>query len=254
MANEVLQPVPATSASAAKSLSADDKARSLRAAARSEARLAVLLATIAGFVDAYGIIAYGVFVSFMSGNTTQTGYQTAEGLLGPAAASALAILFFFIGTFAGALLAGPAGQAAARRLVSAFVAATLAAIIGLTQFGLLSTGFAVAMVSFAMGVFNSALSRVGAQAVSLAFVTGTLSRAGSHLALAARRAPLTDSQGPWDTHLHRTVMLARVWVGFLAGAILSGAATPRYGVWVLSAPALILAALAAFGQRSDAAP
>jgi uncharacterized membrane protein YoaK (UPF0700 family) len=253
MADQVLQPVPATSASAAKSLLADDKARSLRAAARSEAWLAALLATIAGFVDAYGIIAYGVFVSFMSGNTTQTGYQTAEGLFSLAAASALAILFFFIGTFAGALLAGPAGQAA-RRLVFAFVAATLAAIIGLTQVGFLSTGFAIAMVSFAMGVFNSALSRVGAQAVSPAFVTGTLSRAGSHLALAARRAPLTDSQGPWDTHLHRAVMLARVWVGFLAGAILSGAATPRCGVWVLSAPALILAALAAFGQRSDAAP
>jgi uncharacterized membrane protein YoaK (UPF0700 family) len=252
MADQVLQPVPDTSASAAKSLLADDKSRSLRAAARSEARLAALLATIAGFVDAYGIIAYGVFVSFMSGNTTQTGYQTAQGEFGPASASALAILFFFIGTFAGALLTGPAGQAA-RRLVFAFVAATLAAVIGLTQVGFLSTGFAIAMVSFAMGVFNSALSRVGAQAVSLAFVTGTLSRAGSHLALAARRAPLTDSQGPWDTHLRRAVMLARVWIGFLAGAILSGAATPRYGVWVLSAPALILAALAAFDRRGDAA-
>ena len=65
--------------------------------------------------------------------------------------------------------------------------------------------------------------------MSLTFVTGTLSRVGSHLALAARRAPLTDSQGPWDTHLRRALMLARVWAGFLAGALLSGAATPRYG-------------------------
>ena len=71
-----------------------------------------------------------------------------------------------------------------------------------------------------MGVFNSALSRVGAQAVSLTFVTGTLSRVGSHLALAARRAPLTDSQGPWDTHLRRAMILARVWAGFIAGAAL----------------------------------
>jgi uncharacterized membrane protein YoaK (UPF0700 family) len=47
-------------------------------------------------------------------------------------------------------------------------------------------------------------------------------------------------------------MLARVWTGFLAGAILSGAATPRYGVWALSAPALILAALAVFERRGDA--
>jgi len=64
--------------------------------------------------------------------------------------------------------------------------------------------------------------------------------------------PLADSQGPWDTHLRRGLMLARVWTGFVAGAILSGAATPRYGVWVLSAPALILAALAVFERRGDA--
>jgi uncharacterized membrane protein YoaK (UPF0700 family) len=252
MADEVLQPARAASPSAAKSLVTEHNAHSLRAAIRSEARLAALLATVAGFVDAYGIIAYGVFVSFMSGNTTQTGYQTAEGEFGPASASALAILFFFIGTFAGALFAGPAGQAA-RRLVFAFVAATLAAIIGLTQLGLLSTGFAIAIVSFSMGAFNIALSRVGAQAVSFTFVTGTLSRVGSHLALAARRAPLTDSQGPWDTHLRRALMLTRVWAGFLAGALLSGAATPRFGAWVLSAPVLILAALAAFDRRDGAA-
>ena len=253
MADEVLKPAAAPRPSAAKSELADDKPRSLRAAARSEARLAALLATIAGFVDAYGIMAYGVFVSFMSGNTTQTGYQTAEGEFGPASASALAILFFFIGTFAGALFAGPAGPPA-RRLVFAFVAAALAAIIGLTQLGLLSIGFGIAIVSFAMGVFNSALSRVGAQAVSLTFVTGTLSRVGSHLALAARRVPLTDSQGPWDTHLRRAMLLARVRGGFLGGALLSGAATLRFGAWVLLAPALILVALAMFDRGDGADP
>jgi uncharacterized membrane protein YoaK (UPF0700 family) len=136
--------------------------------------------------------------------------------------------------------------------VFAFVTATLAAIIGLTQLRLLSTGCGIAIVSFAMGVFNSALSRVGAQTVSLTFVTGTLSRVGSHLALAVRRAPLTDSQGPWDTHLRRALILARVWAGFIAGALLSGAATPRFGAWVLSAPVLILAALAAFDRRDGA--
>jgi uncharacterized membrane protein YoaK (UPF0700 family) len=226
-------------------------ARSARAAVVTEARLAALLATIAGFVDAYGIMSYGVFVSYMSGNTTQTGYQAAEGEFGPAAASALAILFFFIGMFAGALFVGPDGRRA-RRVVFAFVAATLAVIIGLTQLGLLSTGFGITIVSFAMGVFNSAPVRIGAQAVSPTFVTGTLSRVGSHLALATRRAPLTDSQGPWDTHLRRTLILARVWAGFLAGALLSGAATPRFGALALAPAVLILAALAAF-DRPDGA-
>jgi uncharacterized membrane protein YoaK (UPF0700 family) len=248
MADEVLQPAPTSSPSGAISF-----AQTLPAAVRSEARLAALLATIAGFVDAYGIIAYGVFVSFMSGNTTQTGYQTAEGEFGPASASALAILFFFIGTFAGALFAGSVGRVT-RRLVFAFVSAMLAAVIGLTQIGSLSTSFGIAIVSFAMGVFNSALSRVGAQAVSLTFVTGTLSRVGSHLALAARRAPLADSQGPWDTHLRRVLVLGRIWLGFIIGAVLSGATTPRFGAWVLSAPALILAALATFDRQDGAGP
>jgi uncharacterized membrane protein YoaK (UPF0700 family) len=104
-----------------------------------------------------------------------------------------------------------------------------------------------------MGIMNSALSRVGAQSVSLTFVTGTLSRVGSHLALATRRAPLPDSQGPWDTHLRRAIMLVRLWVGFLVGAVLSGVATPRYGAWVLLPPALILGLLAAFDRPRDAA-
>jgi uncharacterized membrane protein YoaK (UPF0700 family) len=47
--------------------------------------------------------------------------------------------------------------------------------------------------------------------------------------------------------------LARVWAGFLAGALLSGAATPWFGAWVLLAPVLILAALAAFDRADHAA-
>jgi uncharacterized membrane protein YoaK (UPF0700 family) len=221
--------------------------RSPHAQARNAELLAAALAMIAGFVDAYGIITYGVFVSFMSGNTTQTGYQAAEGAFGPASLSALAILFFVIGSFAGTLLVQAAGRLA-RRAVFGVVAAALAEVVGLTHFGFLSVGFGIAIVSVAMGVMNSAFSRVGAQSVSLTFVTGTLSRVGSHLALAAQRAPLSDAQGPWDTHLRRALMLSRLWAGFFAGAVLSGAATPRYGAWVLSAPTLILAVLAAFDR------
>jgi uncharacterized membrane protein YoaK (UPF0700 family) len=249
MADEVTEPVPAIGFSALEAGAVD---RSRRAQARNAERLAAALAMIAGFVDAYGMITYGVFVSFMSGNTTQTGYQTAEGAFGPAALSALAILFFVVGSFAGSLLVQAAGPLA-RPAVFGVVAAALAEVIGLTYFNFLSVGFGIAIVSVAMAIMNSAFSRVGAQSVSLTFVTGTLSRVGSHLALAAKRAPLADAQGPWDTHLRRAMMLARVWAGFLAGALLSGAATPRFGALVLVAPALILAALAAFDRADHAA-
>jgi uncharacterized membrane protein YoaK (UPF0700 family) len=249
MADELIKRAPASGASALEALAVD---RSPRAQARNAELLAAALATIAGFIDAYGIITYGVFVSFMSGNTTQTGFQTAEGLFDPASRAALAILFFVVGCFAGTLLVQAAGRLA-RRAVFGVVAAALAEVIGLTYFGFLTVGFGIAIVSVAMGVMNSALSRVGAQSVSLTFVTGTLSRVGSHLAQAASHAPLADAQGPWDTHLRRALMLSRLWAGFFAGALLSGAATPRYGAWVLSAPALILAALAAFDRPNPGA-
>jgi uncharacterized membrane protein YoaK (UPF0700 family) len=247
MADELIKPTPATSPSVLELGAVDRTARSPRARVRSAERLAAALALIAGFIDAYGMITYGVFVSFMSGNTTQTGYQAAEGAFGPASLSALAILFFVVGSFAGTLLVEFAGRYA-RRVLYCVVAAALAAIVGLTQLGLLPSALAIASISFAMGVMNNALSRVGAQAVSLTFVTGSLSRVGSSLALALRRAPLRDAQGPWDTHLRRALLLARLWLGFLVGALLSGTATPRYGAVVLSAPALILAVLAVFDR------
>jgi uncharacterized membrane protein YoaK (UPF0700 family) len=251
MADDLATPAPATTSSALEPDALDGAARLAQARARSDERLAAGLAMIAGFVDAYGVITFGVYVSFMSGNTTQTGYETAQGALRAAALSALAILFFVVGSFAATLLSEFGGRHA-RRLAHGVVAAALAAIAGLTELGALSGAAAIASTSFAMGIMNSALSRVGAQSVSVGFVTGTLSRVGSHLAQAVRRAPLSDAQGPWDTHWRRALTLARLWAGFLAGALLSGAATPRFGAWVLLAPVAILAALAAL-DRSGAA-
>ena len=45
--------------------------------------------------------------------------------------------------------------------------------------------------------------------------------------------------------------VTRVWGGFLTGALLSGAATPRFGVWVLLVPFLILLVLAVHSGAGD---
>jgi uncharacterized membrane protein YoaK (UPF0700 family) len=213
--------------------------RTLRFAMQTQERLAAGIAMIAGFVDAYGIITYGTYLSFMSGNTTQTGYRIGQGNFAEAVPSALAIGFFFIGSFAGAILADSVRRQA-QRLVFGVVAASLALIVCFTQFGLLYGSVHIAAISFAMGIMNTALSRLGAMAVSLTFVTGTLTKLGLHLALAVRRAPVPDSQGPWDTHMHRALLLLSIWGAFLIGAFLSGVMTPRFGAWVLLFPALIL--------------
>jgi uncharacterized membrane protein YoaK (UPF0700 family) len=214
--------------------------------------LAVSLAMIAGFLDAYGIITYNTYVSFMSGNTTQAGFRIGQGNSWAAVHSVLAIIFFVAGSFAGALLAH-SGARRIQRLVFGVVAALLALIVGFTQLGFSSGWVPIAVLSLAMGAMNTALSRVGGQFISLTFVTGTLSTIGVQLALAARRAPLPHSQGSWDTHLHRALLSAGIWVGFPIGALLSAMAIPRYGVWVLLFPMLILSVLAVLDRTTSAA-
>jgi uncharacterized membrane protein YoaK (UPF0700 family) len=75
---------------------------------------------------------------------------------------------------------------------------------------------------------------------------------GMHLALAVKRAPLPDAQGAWDTHGRRAFLLLGVWAGFLIGALVAGAATSRFGVWVLLLPLLILLALAVCSRAQSA--
>jgi uncharacterized membrane protein YoaK (UPF0700 family) len=216
--------------------------------------LAVALAMIAGSLDAYGMITYRTYLSFMSGNTTQAGYQIGQGRFGPALYSVLlAIVFFVGGSFAGALLAH-SSVGRIRRLVFGMIAISLAVIIGFAQIGFSFHWGSIAVISFAMGAMNTALSRVEDKSVSLTFVTGTLSRVGIELALAMRRASVPGSRGAWDTHALRALKLAAIWAGFLSGALLSGAATPRFGAWALLFPMLAMSALAAFGSSSSAQP
>lgn len=214
------------------------------AAAGNDKWLPICLALIAGYVDAYALLAYGVYVSFMSGNTTQTGYLFGQGKLFAALHSAVAILFFVLGAFSGTWLTNSKLRQS-RQVLLGVIAAILALIIGGTQFGILASHAAVsiATLAVAMGLLNTTHSHIGAEPVSLTFVTGTLNKVGSHLALALRGARLPDAQGEWDTHLHRSRLVASVWASFLSGAIMSGAASAYFGAWALLAPCLILLAL-----------
>ncbi len=99
-----------------------------------------------------------------------------------------------------------------------------------------------------MGVMNMALTRVGAQRGRLTFITGTLHSLGEHLAPAVKHAPLPDSQGSRDTHAHRAGLLACIWGGFLAGALMSGAEAPHFGAWILGLPIAMLLALTVFDR------
>ncbi len=220
--------------------------------ARAERRLAICVALIAGYVDGFGIRAFATYVSFMSGNTTQTGVMLGQGKFVSALPFALAIASFVTGSFAGTWL-GHSGLRHSRRLLFAAVAALLTAALAVMHPGSVDAKIGSATLCLAMGRMNTSLTQIGSETVSLTFVTGNLNRLGSHLALGVRGEPLRDAQGPWDTHFARARLLANVWSGFLVGAMLSGIASVHFGAWAPVPPILILLTLVSL-HRVDAVP
>src|SRR2546426_10210540 len=122
-------------------------------------RLAAGLAMIAGYVDAYGYITFKTYLSFMSGNTTQTGSQIGQGDLAAAMPSLLAIVFLVIGVFTGTLLTH-SGTHQSWRLGLGFIAALLAGVFRGTAPWALATGGGVSAAPCGVGVLDTARAPV----------------------------------------------------------------------------------------------
>ena len=201
---------------------------------RRSRRLAALVTLLTGYVDGYAFVAYGTFVSFMSGNTTQMGTSLAHGVFERVFPPAVAIVGFVIGHVGGTLLAASHEGAGSRRAFAA-VAALLALVLVLFQ----GHGSAIAMIaalSIAMGILNCVVTHVGVQPVHTGFVTGTLASMSRHLAAAS-----TETGG--HAHLARARLLLGVWCAFFVGAVLGGAATYGIGSWAPLPPLVILLVL-----------
>jgi uncharacterized membrane protein YoaK (UPF0700 family) len=204
----------------------------------------MLLALVAGFVDAFGFLSYRAYLSLMSGNTTQSGFLIGQGGWSEAVPTLLAIVCFVAGVFAGTLL-NEAGSPRRRRLVFGCVAALLGIDLALTLTFKVGILLPIGLLSVAMGMMNTTVSRIGGESVNLTFVTGTLNRIGNHLALAVRGSALKEAQGSGDSHVGRAVLLAGMWLSFFLGAILGGVANPaKSGPIVLVFPLAVLTLLA----------
>lgn len=211
--------------------------------------LGIFLAVIAGYLDGYGLRFLGTFVSFMSGNTTMTGMNAGEGNFGAALPAAVAIAFFVAGSFSGNLLAHSRFRHSHRIILGA-IAGLLGAAAFLDRRNLANAAFEIAVLSLAMGMTNPALAQIGAESVSLTFMTGTLTRIGGHLASAAGQDSLPGAQGPWDSHLARARIDSSLWLGFLAGAGVSGFVGADLRRWALLPPCFIMIALSVLSERA----
>jgi uncharacterized membrane protein YoaK (UPF0700 family) len=208
----------------------------------------LLLVGVAGYVDAFGLLNFQTFVSFMSGNTTTAGLEIGLASAGAALPPLFAVVFFVVGVFLGAMIA-VANPVRAQQLCFALVAALIAAFMIAARGGGLNNLVSIATLSLAMGLLNTTVSRIGVEPVNVGYVSGTLSKMADHAARAVARQPLPDAQARWDTHAWRALLLAGVWTVFFVGAILSGAATVRFGADALLVPFAALFALAVWDVR-----
>jgi uncharacterized membrane protein YoaK (UPF0700 family) len=202
-------------------------AHSLRAAA-------FAFAGVAGYVDAYALIQFQVYASFMSGNTTRGGVEAASGRFAIAALSLLAIVCFVLGAFIGVTLLHSLNRRAGRTV--ALIAAGLLAAQSLLDAVSPLAWLSVALLCVSMGALNSTITQIGGQAVNIGYVSGGLHKLAEHLALAWLRLPVDAAEGPKDTHLRRAVLIGGLWAAFLAGAFLGTLAQYYCARWVLAFP------------------
>ncbi len=193
--------------------------------------LQVVLSAVAGFVDAIGFLSLGgIYVAFMSGNSTLLGMAAGNWSAGAWWLSAAAVGCFVAGVALGTLVGGlmrrrrPAG-------VLVLVGALLAVGAVLSHHGMAAAGGLV--LAGAMGVENTVFNRPGCSGVGLTYMTGTLVRVGQHLAAAV-------SGGSWAAVVPDLLL----WVGLLAGAalgVLVFGMIGTDGLWICVAVTLVLA-------------
>ena len=166
--------------------------------------LAFGLAALAGMVDALGLLKLGgLFVSFMSGNSTRMAVGIAtEPTLAWAAAGLIGA--FVGGVFVGALLARMAGRWR-KQAVLALVLALLTIAASLA--GSFGDGLTLLMAA-AMGAVNNMFQRDGEVSIGVTYMTGALVKLGQALASAVTGGPAFG----WLPHL-------LLWLGLVAGAV-----------------------------------
>jgi uncharacterized membrane protein YoaK (UPF0700 family) len=200
--------------------------------------VAMALVFIAGYIDVVGYLTLsGVFVSFMSGNSTSSGLHLGQGNSVALAKALLPIPVFVVSVGFGSWLMRRQGL---RTLL-------LLEIALLTAFAVISNGMMpnarssgdswvvlTLLAVFAMGLQNAVVRRVGKDNVGLTYVTGSLAALGVHLA-----GWLDRSEPQAGVHIR---LLTSLWLSFLAGATFSSWLAIRFGVTLIP-PLIILVVL-----------
>ena len=182
--------------------------------------MAIGLASLAGFVDAIGFLELGgLFVSFMSGNSTRMAVGAAIGARRSLVALVL-IAVFVVGVIVGALLGEMATRWRKQAVLGLVTCLLLLASVLTTQNGEIRGS--ILLMTLAMGAANNVFQRDGEVSIGVTYMTGTLVKFGQKVsATIMGGAPLE-----WLPYL-------TLWIGLVAGAILGGVIFPRLGLRAL---------------------
>ena len=202
--------------------------------------LACALSALAGYVDGIGFIHLGgLFVSFMSGNSTRMGVSLADGHWQDAAQALGLIALFVIGAACGSLIV--LGRGANRQpwvlLVEAMLLAA-AAIADRVGF----PGLAIALIVLAMGLENAVFQIDGGAGLGLTYVTGALVKAGQLIAAALSGG----ERWGWMPNL-------LLWAALVTGSLCGALAYHWLGlaaIWFAAAAALAVSAILTLSGRT----
>ena len=191
-----------------------------------EKNLAAGFAFIAGFIDSVGFIFLGgVFLSFMSGNTTRIATSTIDGDPELAWLAGSAVLMFLLGVMEGALVRRLAMRRLSPDRIREVVLANMCVLFTASSLLVLVDAPAAAIIAAALGIgaMNSIFERSGEVAIPLTYMTGTLVKMGQRFV----DAFFGGTHTAWLEHL-------RMWAALSAGAFVGAIAYRGLGVTYMS--------------------
>ncbi len=200
--------------------------------------LACLLSGLAGYVDGIGFIHLGgLFVSFMSGNSTRMGVSLADGHYQNAMEALGLIALFVGGAGIGSLIAFSKGRYRQASILLAEALLLAAAAVAYTQGW---PNWAIVSIVLAMGLENSVFQVGGGAGIGLTYMTGALVKVGQGLA-----AALTGgARWSWVPNL-------LLWAALVIGSLLGAIAYHKINllaIWFAAGATLLLSIVLAIAQ------
>jgi uncharacterized membrane protein YoaK (UPF0700 family) len=215
----------------------------------STARLAVVLAGVAGFLDVVGYVTlHHVFTAHMTGNTSKLGLTLGRAHAGAALPLAVVPFFFATGIAAGTVLVDLRRRWLALALQAALVAVYMVYGSSVVHDGSVpdhaAGGFyalaAVATVS--LGLQTAALTQLQGETVRTSYISGVL----TNLTQAGVRR--LSGRG---ARKGRLLLLGAILGAYLAGAVLGGVMVGGTALWALALPLAVLVGAAGYDRHVD---